>query len=442
MKQPVDTDYPLSEVPAGARKGLWSTSILLFGFTFFTATMFAGGKIGLAFDFKTMLWAAVIGNLLLGLYAAALGLIACRSGLNSVLMGRFCFGEVGSRLSDFLLGFTQIGWYAWGTATIAIVLVRLLALPESWTMPLMVLFGFGFCLTAFVGYKGLDLLSRIAVPAMLILLIASLWTATRDIGGLDGLLAVQPGDSLTLGMAITMIFGTFVSGATQATNWTRFARSSKVAVWASLIGFFIGNGLMIVAGAYGAIVYQQPDIVEVLVLQGLSMAAVVMLFLNLWTTQDNTIYNFAAAGCNLLRTERRRLVTLGGAFVGTLLALGGMYELLIPFLILLGSIIPPIGGVIMADYFYRHRGQYPKLAEAQSRTVPEAGRSAPAQVQQPGPGGLCAGRRLRLLLALGGAHRRHTGGRGSLYCAVRGPAPGPVAHGADANRRTLIKEPP
>jgi len=364
MTRPGDSDFPLSEVPDGARKGLWSTSILLFGFTFFTATMFAGGKIGLAFDFKTMLWAAVIGNLLLGAYAAVLGLIACRSGLNSVLMGRFCFGETGSRLSDFLLGFTQIGWYAWGTATIAIVLVRLLELPESWSMPLMVVFGFGFCLTAFVGYKGLDLLSRVAVPAMLALLVASLWLATRDIGGLDALLAAEPVESMSLGMAITMIFGTFVSGATQATNWTRFARSSKIAVWASLVGFFIGNGLMIVAGAYGAIVYQQPDIVEVLVLQGLSMAAVVMLFLNLWTTQDNTIYNFAAAGCNLLRTERRRLVTLVGAGIGTLLALGGMYELLIPFLILLGSIIPPFGGVIMADYFYRHRGHYPKLAEA------------------------------------------------------------------------------
>src|SRR3546814_18648671 len=104
-------------------------------------------------------------------------------------MGRFCFGEVGSRLSDFLLGFTQIGWYAWGTATIAIVLVRLLELPESWTLPLMVLFGFGFCLTAFVGYKGLDLPSRLAVPAMLVLLIASLWTATRCLGGLGGLAA-------------------------------------------------------------------------------------------------------------------------------------------------------------------------------------------------------------------------------------------------------------
>ncbi len=358
-----DSDYPLSEVPSGARKGLLSTSILLFGFTFFTATMFAGGKIGMAFDFTTLLWAAVIGNLLLGLYAAVLGLIACRSGLNSVLMGRFCFGEVGSKLSDILLGFTQIGWYAWGTATIAIVLVKLLGLSESLTLPLMVLFGFGFCITAFIGYKGLDLLSRVAVPAMLVLLAVSLWIATRDAGGLAGLLAVQPKESMSLSVAITLVFGTFVSGATQATNWTRFAKSGRVAVLSSLLGFFIGNGLMIIAGAYGAIVYQQPDVVEVLVLQGLSMAAVVMLFLNLWTTQDNTIYNFAAAGCNLLRTDKRKTVTLVGAAIGTLLALGGMYEMLIPFLILLGSIIPPIGGVIMADYFYGHRARYPRLAD-------------------------------------------------------------------------------
>ena len=363
-----DSDYPLSEVPSGARQGLFSTAILLFGFTFFTATMFAGGKIGMAFDFTTLLWAAVIGNLLLGLYAAVLGLIACRSGLNSVLMGRFCFGEVGSKLSDMLLGFTQIGWYAWGTATIAIVLVKILGLPESLTIPLMVLFGFGFCVTAFIGYKGLDLLSRVAVPAMLVLLVASLWIATRDIGGMAGLLAVQPKESMSLSMAITLVFGTFVSGATQATNWTRFAKSGRVAVLASLFGFFIGNGLMIIAGAYGAIVYQQPDVVEVLVLQGLSMAAVIMLFLNLWTTQDNTIYNFAAAGCNLLRTGKRKTVTLAGAAIGTLLAIGGMYEMLIPFLILLGSVIPPIGGVIMADFFYGHRARYPKLADVRLPT--------------------------------------------------------------------------
>lgn len=133
---------------------------------------------------------------------------------------------------------------------------------------------------------------------------------------------------------------------------------------ASLIGFFLGNGLMVLIGAYGAIVYQQPDVVEVLLLQGFAMAAMAMLLLNIWSTQDNTIYNFAVAGCNLLRTRRRKAVTLGGALVGTLLALLGMYDLLVPYLILLGTVIPPIGGVIMADFFFRWRGRYPRLAEA------------------------------------------------------------------------------
>jgi cytosine permease len=95
------------------------------------------------------------------------------------------------------------------------------------------------------------------------------------------------------------------------------------------------------------------------------MAAMAMLLLNIWSTQDNTIYNFAVAGCNLLRTRRRKAVTLGGAVIGTLLALLGMYDLLVPYLILLGTVIPPIGGVIMADFFFRWRGRYPRLADVQ-----------------------------------------------------------------------------
>ena len=358
------SEYPLSEAPGEGRKGLLSLTMVLFSFTFFTGTMFAGGKLGLAFDVSDMLWIAFIGNSLLALYAASLGLIAARSGLNTVLMGRFCFGEVGSRLSDCLLGFAELGWYAWGTATVAIVLVKLLDLAPGATLPLMMLFGFGFCLTALVGYKGLDVLSRIGVPLMLCLLVVSMVIATRTIGGWEGLSAVLPQQAMSVSAAITMVFGTFASGATQATNWTRLARSGRVAVVASAVSFLAGNGLMIIAGAWCAIVYQQADIVQVMMLQGLSFAAVVMLCLNLWTIQGPTLYNVSAAACHLLRSERRRTLTLVAAAAGVVLAIGGMYEWLIPFLILLGSIIPPIGGVIMADFWGRHRGQYPRLAEA------------------------------------------------------------------------------
>ncbi|MBF8746723.1 cytosine permease [Pseudomonas putida] len=356
------SEFPLTEAPASARKGLLPIAMVLFSFTFFTGTMFAGGKLGMAFNFVDMLWIAAIGNTLLALYAAALAFIASRSGLNTVLMGRFCFGEAGSRLSDFILGFAELGWYAWGTATVAIVLVKMLGLGQGFTVPLMVLFGLGFSLTAIIGFKGLDLLSRVSVPLMFVLLVISMIIATQHVGGLQQLAALVPHEAMSFSAAVTMVFGTFASGATQATNWTRLARSGRIAVIASIVAFLLGNGLMVVAGAWCAMVYQQADIVEVMILQGLSFAAVIMLCLNLWTIQGPTIYNVSAAACHLLRSERRRTMTLAAAGVGIVLAVGGMYEMLIPFLVLLGSIIPPVGGVIMADFTYRHRGRYPALA--------------------------------------------------------------------------------
>ncbi len=357
-------ESPLTETPLSQRKGFFPIALVLFSFTFFTGTMFAGGKIGVAFEFTDILWIVAIGNLLLGAYAATLGFISARSGLNTVLMGRFCFGNWGSKLSDFILGFAELGWFAWGTATLAISLGKILGFSDSLLIPLMVLFGLGFSITAIVGFKGLEYLSRVSIPLMFILLVTSIVLATKEIGGWTGLTSVQPTETLTLATAITMVFGTFASGATQITNWTRMSKSGKIAIWACLVSFVIGNGLMVLAGAWMAIVYQQPDIVEVLVLQGLSIAAVVMLCLNLWTIQGPAIYSVSSAACHMVRSERRKTMVLVAAVAGIILAAAGMYELLIPFLLLLGAIIPPLGGVIMADYWIRHKGKYPLLAEA------------------------------------------------------------------------------
>jgi cytosine permease len=216
-----------------------------------------------------------------------------------------------------------------------------------------------------IGYRGLDWLSRVAVPAMMLFILVSLYTGMIDVGGVAGLVDTTPSESMSFAAAITVVIGTFISGGTQATNWSRFARTPRIAVLATLAAFFVGNGLMVLTGALGALIYQQADIVDVMLAQGFVVLAVLMLFLNIWTTQDNTIYNFAVAGCNLLRTDKRRLVTVGGAAIGTVLAVGGMYNMLIPFLVLLGTFIPPIGGVIMADFWVNHKGRYPTLADTE-----------------------------------------------------------------------------
>ncbi|MGV8617813.1 cytosine permease, partial [Pseudomonas aeruginosa] len=95
------------------------------------------------------------------------------------------------------LGFAELGWYAWGTATVAISLVKILALPEATTIPLMILFGILFCVTALVGYKGLDALSRVSVPLMFILLVVSMYLAAHHAGGWQAMTQIEPGETMT-----------------------------------------------------------------------------------------------------------------------------------------------------------------------------------------------------------------------------------------------------
>ncbi|MEL6400810.1 MAG: cytosine permease [Cyanobacteria bacterium J06626_4] len=359
-------DFPLSSVPETARKSMISLAPILAGFTLYSGTLFAGGLVGPSFQFwPDLVGLILLSNLILGLYAAFLGFIAGNTGLTTVLMARFSFGSVGSRWVDFILGFTQIGWYAWGSALMAQLLNSLAGVPESWNWLIILFFTYGFCSTAYMGYKAMDWLSRIAVPAMILLMVLSLSVAAGDVGGFAGLQAQAIGDPLPVNVAITIVVGTFVSGGTQATNWSRFAKSGKAGFIATLIAFFLGNGFLIFSGAFCAKVYGEPDIVKVMATQGLLVWGLILFFFNMWTTQDNTIYAFSIAGSNMFRTRKRTLLVLGGATFALVLALGGIYEMLVQYLILLGTFIPPIGGIIMADYWVNRGGEFPALSEPQ-----------------------------------------------------------------------------
>ncbi|HEY9698083.1 MAG TPA: cytosine permease [Trichocoleus sp.] len=354
-------DYPLSAVPLDDRKPIWSLAPLLMGFALTSTTLFAGGTIGTGFRFSEMLWIVLIGNTLLGIYCAAMGYIAYKSGLSTVLMARFSFGNVGSRWVDFILGFTQIGWYAVTNAFVADALSQLIGFPESLKWVAVVFFTYAFCVTAYIGYTAMDWLSRLAVPAMLILIVISLAIGFRDAGSLAQLQAIAPKEPISIGAALALVIGTFISGGTQATNWSRFADSGKNAVWSTLAAFLFINGLLVFAGAFCTLVYGTQDLIQAMAKQGILLGGLVLLILNVWTTQDNTIYAFSVAGANFFRTRKRTAFVLGGATLALALALVGLYNLLIPYLIFLGTVIPPVGGIIMADFWLRHRGQFPDL---------------------------------------------------------------------------------
>ncbi|NJL21671.1 MAG: cytosine permease [Leptolyngbyaceae cyanobacterium SM1_3_5] len=359
-------DYPLSPVPMSARRSFWSLAPLMIGFAFTSTTLIAGGQIGPAFRFfPDLISVILIGNVILGAYCAALGYIAQKSGLATVLMARFSFGNVGSRWVDFILGATQIGWYAVTNSFVAQSLNQLTGLPESWNWLIVLIFTYGFCATAYFGYTAMDWLSRLAVPAMLILLAVSLGIALGDGGSFAEMQAIAPTGNLSFSAALAVVIGTFISGGTQSTNWSRFADTGKTAISTTLLAFLVVNGILVFTGAFCTLVYGSEDLIQAMAQQGLLFFGLILLILNVWTTQDNTIYAFSMAGANFFRVTKRTIFVLAGATLAYILSLSGIYNQIIPYLIFLGSVIPPVGGIIMADFWLRHRGQFPAIDSPQ-----------------------------------------------------------------------------
>ena len=353
----VDPDYPIDPVPSSARRSLFSLAIVLLGFTFFTPTMLAGAQVGEAFPASTLFWVLLLGSAVLGVYVAVIGGIGARTGLTTVMMCRYTLGRTGAKLASLLLGGTQVGWYGVTVATLAALTASALGWEgRGAEVALMVAGGAVMGVTAYYGYKGMYALSLVSVPLMLVLAGWVTWRSLEEVGGWSGLAGIEPTGSMTVAVAVTVVVGTFASGGTQAPNWTRFARTPRAGFWACVVAFLIGELLMLGFGAIGALAFGEGDFVLVLYELGLVAWGLVFLVANLWTTNDNTAYNFGVAGAEIANSRSKKPFVVGGVVLGTLLAVTGIYDNLIDYLVWLGILIPPLGGVVIGDHLARWRG--------------------------------------------------------------------------------------
>lgn len=367
--QTIDKDYPLDHVPQSARVGLLSLGAVLLGCTFFSPTMVAGGQVAAAFGLNRFMWIMLLGNLILGLYVAIMAVIGTKTGLTSVLLARYTLGLGGAKWAGFLLGGTQLGWYAVSAAYVAEIFVRAFNMPSSylfWAIFWSLVMGF----TAVYGFKGMATVSYLAIPLILILTIWTPVLGIRQVGSWSALGDIAPsGDAMSITTALTIIVGTFASMGTQVTNWSRFAKSTAISFIAALAAFFLGNGLMIFAGGIGAIAFQQSDIVEVFLQMGIIFWALIILTINIWTTNDAAAYAFGMAGSEFFNKEDKRPYIIGGVLFATVLAATGAYNFFIPFLVALGIFIPPLGGTIIGDYLFIWKTKMPNLKDVEFKSI-------------------------------------------------------------------------
>lgn len=224
-------------------------------------------------------------------------------------------------------------------------------------------------ITAVYGFKGMEIVSYVAIPLILILAIWTPILGIKEVGSWSALAALPPSaEPMTMTTALTIIVGTFASMGTQVTNWSRFAKTATVSFIATLLAFFVGNGIMIFAGGIGAIAFQQADLVEVFLQMGIIFWALVILTINIWTTNDAAAYAFGMAGAEFFNKENKRPYIIGGVLIATVLAVSGAYNYFVPYLVALGIFIPPLGGAIIGDYLFVWKRKMPNLKDVEFKT--------------------------------------------------------------------------
>ena len=361
-KQGADADFTNGPVSAAGRKSNLSMFMVMLGFTFFSASMWVGQKLATGLDFWGFIGALLLGGLILGAYTGALGWIGAESGLTLDMLARKSFGERGSYLPSAMISFTQIGWFGVGLAMFAIPIAKeimgLEVTPDSmpWQGYMLVLIaGILMTCSAYFGIKSLTIVSYIAVPAVAIL------------GTVAMIMAVQRGDStlidqfskgsmdLSVIAGAGLVIGSFVSGGTATPNFARFAKNAKVGLLVTVVAFFLGNSLMFFFGAISSIYVGGNDIFEVMLNLNLFYIAILVLGLNIWTTNDNALYTSGLGLSNIIGLPKKAMVLAAG-IIGTVSAVW-LYWNFVGWLNVLNCTLPPIGIILIISYFL-HRKEY------------------------------------------------------------------------------------
>ncbi len=295
-----------------------------------------------------------------GFLTACIGYLTMRVGtetrLSTYSVIRFCFGGKGSHLVNLILAVTLFGWYGVTAALFGRALSRAVEDAFGVVAPSSVFTiggGVLMVVTTIYGFRAIDRLSRIAVPLLVALLLYGVWkvlggASLAELSSVPG----RPGAGIaSISAAVSIVIGSFFVGVTLVPDLARFARRRRDAITGAFLSYGMGFPLVLMLAGLPVLVSADTDLISSMTALGLGIPALVVMVFATWTTNINNLYSASLSIARILPNVRDWLITLVSGVIGTLLALAGIMDHFVDFLILLGIIVPPIAGIYVADYF-------------------------------------------------------------------------------------------
>ena len=338
----------------------WSVGMVIFGICLTLPTLYTGAITAEQLGFIGTAKAVGLASLVLSIMSIPAAIVGAETRLSSYLIIEFVFGRRGSDFVNALLGLTLLGWFAVTAGffgeTLAIAFEEMFAVsPPTWLLTL--ISSVLILITTIFGFKAIDRLALFAVPLLILFL---LYVSSLSLAGSswETVLSTEGSNPAYFSTAVSTVIGSLIVGVVLMPDLSRYARSVKDCVSASVLGNGVGNCFSMLMGVAPAIVTGLLDPMAYMISLGLVGSAFVILVFATWTTNSVNLYSTTLAVAIIKPKIPEWKLTVACGVIGTALAMIGITDYFIGFLEWLGVIVPPVASIYLTDYFVLKQKNY------------------------------------------------------------------------------------
>ncbi|MXW72611.1 MAG: cytosine permease [Gammaproteobacteria bacterium] len=364
-------EFATEPVPPRHRVGWLRVGLISAMVAFSLPTFVTGAEVFLAIENADGMTAVLIGCALLTLIGAIAALIGTRTHLSSYMLARVAFGTHGAAIVNIAFAISLLGWFGVNIDLFSGAILRLLEdtlgySVHPWAIELFA--GVLMTGTTIYGFRAINSLSSLLVPVMMVVTVVLLSKALGARSFSDAL-SLQQASEISLGYAISSIIGGVIVGAVILPDITRFIRNRRGAVYTAVLAYLIVQPIVMIAGGLAADLLANDDLLDVLIVMGLSWAAFVIIIAGSWVLNTLNLYSTSLSiGATFPSLENRRLIVVLGA-LGTIAAFFNILDHFLTFLFYLAIVFVPVAGVIAVDHFFARPSAYFQDLYATERKV-------------------------------------------------------------------------
>ncbi|MGW1103708.1 cytosine permease [Streptomyces sp. NPDC002540] len=365
-------DYALSRVPRDKRFGFWSMLLQWLAQSGSISQFTLGATIGVGMTFGDAFLAFTLGAVILEIVIFAIGLAGMREGLATPMLTRWVgFGRNGSALVSFVIAVSLVGWFGVQNTIFGNSVSALVGGP-SWMWCVLA----GIAITALVifGFKYMAVFAKIVTPLFFAMVAWSIVSTLKDHSISDLIHSPAPGQTIPLAVAATAIAGGFMTGAIVAPEMTRYNTKGSHVFLQSASSMILSEYIVGMTGVLLGHLVKSNEVSHI-VLSTSGAFGVIVVLMSTAKINDWNLYGSSLGVVNFFQVVfgkriHRGAVTIVLGIAGTVLSAVGIMTHFTEFLSILGVAIPPIGGIIVAEYWVVKRMRKPLDDTRESETLP------------------------------------------------------------------------